>query len=356
MTGRGIDQVLPHPGSARICEPDMASALGYVALAEAAHGPIPRPVDFSYVWGDSLAELERVQPDLRIVNLETSITKSENCTEKGISYRMSPENVACITAAKIDCCVLANNHVLDWGHAGLIETLETLDEAKLKRAGAGRDAEESQSPAILEIAGKGHAIVFGFGSETSGIPRDWGASGDRPGVNLLESLSPSAVEGIARRVARVKRPGDTAIASIHWGSNWGYEVPAGQIAFAHALIDHAGIDIIHGHSSHHAKAVEVYRGKLILYGCGDFVGDYEGISGFEAFRDDLVLMYFPAVAPRSGNLVDLRVVPLQIRNFKLNRASREDAIWLRDVLNREGGRFGTWTELEADNSLTFRWA
>jgi poly-gamma-glutamate synthesis protein (capsule biosynthesis protein) len=70
MTGRGIDQVLPHPGSARICESGMASALGYVALAEKANGPIPKPVDFSYVWGDSLAELEQVHPDLRIVNLE----------------------------------------------------------------------------------------------------------------------------------------------------------------------------------------------------------------------------------------------------------------------------------------------
>ncbi|MHA1517725.1 MAG: CapA family protein [Alphaproteobacteria bacterium] len=221
MTGRGIDQVLPHPGNPRICESDMASALGYVALAEAANGPIPRPVDFSYVWGDSLVELEHVRPDLRIVNLETSITKSEDCTDKGISYRMSPENVACITAAKIDCCVLVNNHILDWGRAGLIETLETLDKAKLKRVGAGRDTQESESPAILEVAGKGRTIVFGFGSETSGIPQDWGATADRPGVNLLESLSPSAVERIARLVARIKRPDDIVIASIHWGSNWG---------------------------------------------------------------------------------------------------------------------------------------
>jgi len=134
---------------------------------------------------------------------------------------MSPENIACITAAKIDCCVLANNHVLDWGRAGLIETLETLDKAKLKRAGAGRNSQESEAPAILEVAGKRRAIVFGFGSETSGIPQDWGATADRPGVNLLESLSPSAVERIARLVARIKRPDDIVIASIHWGSNWG---------------------------------------------------------------------------------------------------------------------------------------
>ena len=77
MTGRGIDQILPHPGHPRIYEPYMEDARGYVEIAEKANGPIRKPVDFSYIWGEALEELERVEPDLRLINLETSITTSD---------------------------------------------------------------------------------------------------------------------------------------------------------------------------------------------------------------------------------------------------------------------------------------
>ena len=73
MTGRGIDQVLPHPSDPLLHEGYASSALRYVELAERANGPIPRPVDFAYVWGDALTELERRRPDVRIVNLETAV-------------------------------------------------------------------------------------------------------------------------------------------------------------------------------------------------------------------------------------------------------------------------------------------
>ena len=112
MLGRGIDQILPHPGDPRLYEEHATSALDYVVLAENANGPIPRSAGFSYIWGDALAALETARPDLRIVNLETSITKDGRAERKGINYRMSPDNVPCLVAAKIDCCVLSNNHVL----------------------------------------------------------------------------------------------------------------------------------------------------------------------------------------------------------------------------------------------------
>ncbi|MGZ8196552.1 MAG: CapA family protein, partial [Methylosarcina sp.] len=127
MTGRGIDQVLPHPVNPQIHEPFMTSAEGYVKLAEKANGPIPKPADFSYIWGDALEEFRSICPDVRIINLETAVTTSSDFWPgKGIHYRMHPENIPCLTAAGIDCCVLANNHVLDWGYAGLRETLTSL--------------------------------------------------------------------------------------------------------------------------------------------------------------------------------------------------------------------------------------
>jgi poly-gamma-glutamate synthesis protein (capsule biosynthesis protein) len=351
MTGRGIDQVLPHPGDPRIHEAGTASAELYVHLAVRAHGPIPRPVDFSYIWGDALAELEHAGAHARIINLETSVTRSDEYWRgKGINYRMHPDNVPCLTAARIDCCVLANNHVLDWGHAGLLETLETLREAGLRSTGAGRSLAEARAPARIPVPATGAVVVLGFGTETSGIPASWAATEERPGVDLLPDLSRDTVGRIGEEVRRVKGPRDVVVASVHWGSNWGFAVPDEHVRFARGLIE-AGVDVVHGHSSHHVRPIEVFRGKLILYGCGDFLNDYEGIGGYEEFRGDLSLMYFPTIDPLSGALCDLRMTPMRMRNFRVRRALREEARWLADTLDRESRRFGVRVELDEDPRL-----
>jgi poly-gamma-glutamate synthesis protein (capsule biosynthesis protein) len=148
----------------------------------------------------------------------------------------------------------------------------------------------------------------------------------------------------------VKWPGDVIVASIHWGPNWGYAIPDEQVQFAHRLVE-GGVDIVHGHSSHHVKAFEVYRGRLILYGCGDFLTDYEGISGHEWFRGDLALMYLVQVDPQQGQLVEARLVPFQSRRFRLGRAAATDRTWLRDLLNTLGAPFGTRVESDGDHGL-----
>jgi len=340
MTGRGIDQILPHPSDPRIHEDYVTSARRYVELAEEVNGPIPAPVDFAYVWGDALAELARARPDVCLVNLETSVTRSDEYWRgKGINYRMHPDNVPCLTAAGIDCCALANNHVLDYGYPGLRETLATLRRAGLRPAGAGRNLAEASAPAVLDVPGKGRVVVLAFGTPTSGIPPRWAATEQRPGVSFLEDLSEETVARVARRVRLIKRPRDVVVVSIHWGANWGFEVPEAHVRFAHALI-RAGVDIVHGHSSHHVLPLEVFENRLVLYGCGDFIDDYEGIGGHEEFRPDLRLMYFPVVDPASGRLASLRMIPMRMRRFRLCRASPEEARWLEATINRESARFG----------------
>ncbi|WP_437972615.1 CapA family protein [Sorangium sp. So ce295] len=358
MTGRGIDQILPCPSDPVLYELAVEDARGYVELAERASGPIPRPVDSSYVWGAALDAWSRRAPAVRLVNLETAITTSDEPCLKGINYRMHPGNVSCLAAAQIGCCALANNHVLDWGVAGLIDTIAALRSANVTTAGAGRDLDEAAAPALIEIEGEGEGrvLIFSLGSETSGIPRRWGASVDRPGIHLVDESSPVEVGRVLAAVRAARREGDIVVASIHWGPNWGYEVPEEQVTLAHALVDVAGVDVVHGHSSHHPKAIEVHAGRLILYGCGDFVNDYEGISGHEAYRGDLAMMYFATLRAGTGELVGLELVPLRMLKFRLHRAAQEDALWLRDVLSREGARFGTSVELGEEGSLLLRWS
>jgi poly-gamma-glutamate synthesis protein (capsule biosynthesis protein) len=356
MTGRGIDQILPHPSKPHLYEPYMRSALGYLEIAERATGPIKRPVDFRYVWGDALAELDRMRPDARIINLETAITAAEDAWPgKGIHYRMHPANAPCIAAAKIDCCVLANNHVLDWGYGGLADTLDALHGAGIRTAGAGRDEAEAAAPAAIALPGKGRVLVFAFGLESSGVPREWAAGKGRAGVAFLNDLSPRSVEGIAGRVGAARRAGDIVVASIHWGSNWGYDISQARREFAHRLIEIAGVDVVHGHSSHHPQGIEVHRDRAILYGCGDFLNDYEGIGGYEAFRSDLALMYFPTVDAATGRLARLVMTPTRIRHFRVNRAAEAEARWLEGMLNREGGKLGTRVARQHDGTLALAW-
>lgn len=178
MTGRDVDQILAHSCPPGLQEAYVRDARDYVALAEEAHGPIPRPVSPAYIWGDALEELERAAPEARIINLETSVTTSSDF----------------------------------W---------------------------------------PGKASITGCIRGTSTVSA---------------------------------RPG--------------------------------GVDLIHGHSSHHPRPIEIYRDKLVLYGCGDFITDYEGITGYEQFRDDLVLMYFPRLDPDTGDLVTLHMTPLQVHQMR----------------------------------------
>jgi poly-gamma-glutamate synthesis protein (capsule biosynthesis protein) len=356
MLGRGVDQVLPHPGDPAIFEPGAGSAHDYVRLAERRSGSVPAPVGFDYVWGDGLAELERRKPDLRLINLETAVTKSGSPEPKGINYRMNPDNIAVLRAARIDACTLANNHVLDWGPDGLLETLRTLEKAGIGIAGAGRTAREAAAPLIVETAPEQRVIVLAFGSPTAGVPDYWAAGENRPGVSLLPGDPDPAVSRCRDLLQDIRKPGDIVIASIHWGSNWGYAIPPSQRGLAHRLIDDARVDIVHGHSSHHPRPIQVHNGKLVLYGCGDLINDYEGIGGYEEFRDDLTLMYFPRVSAFDGKLETLDMVPFRIRKMRLQRASTGDAEWLAETLNREAVNVDTRVEACPDASLRLVWS
>jgi poly-gamma-glutamate capsule biosynthesis protein CapA/YwtB (metallophosphatase superfamily) len=344
MTGRGIDQILQQPSPPELHEPWVCDARDYVDLAERANGPIPRRVDAAYIWGDALTELTRVAPVARIINLETSITTSDSYWPgKPIHYRMHPANIDCLTVARIDVCTLANNHILDFGYAGLVETVDTLRDAGVSTAGAGRDLREAERPAIVELSPMHRVVVFSLGSATSGVPDLWSAMDERSGVDFLPDLSDRTADRLLERVARVARSRDVVIASIHWGTNWGYDVPRSFVHFAHRLLD-GGVALLHGHSSHHPRPIEVYKRKLVLYGCGDFLSDYEGISGYEAYRGDLALMYFPTLDLETGELVSLGMTPIRVRRLQATLAAESEAAWLRDTLTRASERFGARIE------------
>jgi poly-gamma-glutamate capsule biosynthesis protein CapA/YwtB (metallophosphatase superfamily) len=354
MTGRGIDQVLRTSADPALHEPHVRDARRYVELAQAVSGPIPRPVGPEYVWGDALGELDRIAPAVRIVNLETAITTNpERWSTKSIHYRMHPSNVDVLTAAGIDVCVLANNHVLDWGVDGLRETLRTLAKAGIRTTGAGEGPGQAAEPAAV-AAGDGRIVVHAWATPDAGAPSSWAPGPERPGVNVLGEGTAAAADRVIDAVDRSRRSGDRVVVSLHWGGNWGYDVPAEQRALAHRLIDAGAADIVFGHSSHHPKGIEVYGDRLILYGAGDLLNDYEGIGGREAFRADLAMLYFPELAA-SGSLESLTLVPVRIRRFRLQAATPDETAWLVGRLDRESRRLGASVTRVETGRLSLRW-
>jgi poly-gamma-glutamate capsule biosynthesis protein CapA/YwtB (metallophosphatase superfamily) len=341
MSGRGIDQILIHPGDPEIHESYMKNAEGYVILAEKENGKISHPVGMSYIWGSALKYWKELAPDIRIINLETSITNHDICWPgKAVNYRMNPENIGCLTRAGIDCAALANNHLLDYDRPGMLQTIQVLQDAGICFSGAGENLDKARNPAILTIPGKGRVLFFSLGRPSSGIPLDWAANQKEGGV-YLPSSDGEILDYLKSYLILKRQDQDIVIVSIHWGSNWGYEIPAGHRRLAHRLIDEAGVNVIHGHSSHHFKGIEDYKGRPIFYGAGDFINDYEGIGGHETFHGDLTLMYFVDLECMNGTMKGMTLIPLKIRKMRLENAGREECSWVLSVLNREGRSLNT---------------
>ena len=248
---------------------------------------------------------------------------------------------------RLDLCHRSRSPAIRPGR-GLRDTLAALEEAGIATAGAGQTAEDAWRPAILAAPG-GRLLVFAVGCASAGAPENWAAGAERPGIAWIGEAGAAAARRVARDIERWRRPGDTVVVSIHWGGNWGYAVPEQHRRFARILVTEAGVDVVHGHSSHHPIALEMVDGKPVLYGCGDFVNDYEGISGYESYRPELALAFFLDVGGAGPSSVTM--APFRMRRFRLERAEAADAQWLAERLDRECRRFGRRIVLHGDGCL-----
>ena len=355
MTGRGIDQALPFPSDPIIYEPYMTDARDYIYLAQNKNGLFKTPVPFHYIWGDALKLLELYNPDFRIINLETSVTDSrEYWAGKGINYKMNPENITALTCAGINYCALANNHTIDWGYKGLRDTIRTLENADIQHSGAGVNIEEATKPATL-IKDNARVLVFSLGTESSGIPSSWEADINRPGVKMLHELNLEDAHSFGKWINMYRKPDDIVILSIHWGANWVFKIPSSHIQFAHTLVDNGYVDIIHGHSSHHMLSMEIYKEKPVLYGCGDFINDYEGIDTQQIFRDDISMMFFITMNTKNKKLKNVNLVPLIKYQFSLRKPSEEDIKRMESDLNQMGVQFNNRVKKDPNGTFLLQW-
>lgn len=311
----------------------------------------------SYLWGDYRGLKITPPPDFKLLNIETAVTKSIDNSDipqwKGIRYHMHSDNYENImngfreethggeTRAPV-LVNFANNHGMDYGRQALeqesIPLLKRLQTDDFQAVGVGMNLKEASKPAAVTC--KSTPIqIFAFSSGCSGTPLDWWATEKRSGLVGLPSLLTNKNVDAALKIAKAsfaqtpKTDAGLRIVSIHWGPNWAMkgedesEIGARR-KFAHRLIDECDVDMIYGHSSHHARGMEVYKNKLILYGTGDIINDYEGFEnpGEERYNR-LGGIYVVDLDLESGDFEQLRVVPMYMNRLRLDRFTPSSRIW-----------------------------
>lgn len=374
MIGRAVDRILPDHNDGKLYENCIKHSDRYIDLSEKVNGDLPRREiqerGHMYVWGDLLDDL-RNRSKCLIINLETPMTSHDvHNAEMGINYRSHPRNVSALQIAGVKIATLANDHALDWNKEGLQETLLTLEQSGIAYTGAGLNVDHALHPAIVSVTISNevvHILVSAYGFKSAGVPQNWAAGGSDCGINFIEEPSILEAKRISNHIENSshklgKRNHKIKILSLHWGPKWGWGTPTQCQTFAHMLID-SGVDVVLGHSSHHIKGIEVYKGKLIAYGLGDFINDFEGIvkQGFEEYRNDLCCLYFPSFDVKQRTLLRLEIIPCKIKHFKVQRTTNKNDIeWIRNVICKEGERLGTSCEISEDENgfviLSLKWS
>jgi poly-gamma-glutamate capsule biosynthesis protein CapA/YwtB (metallophosphatase superfamily) len=264
-------------------------------------------------WGDTLAVLRSA--DALFINLECVLAdRGAPWPQKTFTFRSDAKNIAVLRAAGVTAASLANNHALDYGPQALGDCLALLHAHLVLPAGAGPSIEAAREPALVTV-GEVRAAFIAF---TDDVP-EWEAGVATPGIFHVP-LAPALLRANPRLGALLgviegaRARSDLVIVSAHWGPNWGAAPPTEHTLAAHLFIDR-GADIVFGHSPHVVRGVEVYRGRPILYGCGDYVGDY-AVDPVE--RNDQSCLF--CLDYDRGRLRQILLIPTLITRFQARLA------------------------------------
>lgn len=204
--------------------------------------------------------LERA--DITVANLETPVTTRGTAQQKDYIYRSKPEALAEFKKAGFDLVTIANNHIMDYGEEGLLDTFRHLEKNGIPWVGAGSNADEAYRHATIEHDGMKIAFL-GF-SRVLPTP-DWFVGKDKPGV--AESYSTKLP---LEAIRKAREEADLVVVLAHWGKEREDQPAKEQVDLAHQYID-AGADLVVGSHPHVLQGFEQYKGKWIAYSLGNFI-------------------------------------------------------------------------------------
>lgn len=232
-------------------------------------------------------------PDLLSGNCECVFTDDVRYAPSAAVTAHAPgRNADALGPAGFDYMSLANNHVIDCGHEGMLETAQRLEAQGIRWSGVGADIHAARRPALLERDG----VTFAFHSWASFFPFGYEARDAWPGLNPLRARNhhadavpnlwapgmppasftvplPQDVERMHEDLAASREQADVVVAAFHWGDyQRPFHLTDHELRTAHDAIDH-GADVVVGHHHHIVRGIEWYAGRPIFYGLGHFVFD-----------------------------------------------------------------------------------
>ena len=201
--------------------------------------------------------------DLTLANFENPVLENATYHPEATTFNGDLRLLPILNQGGIDGVTLGNNHILDAGASGLEETLRHLDDAGISHAGAGEDLDTSREPMIFDVGGMKIGVL-----SYQGVPSyEWAwATETSPGTAPLQE------EVMREDIQRLRPEVDFLIVMPHWGIEYTAPPEPEQEELAHAVVD-AGADLIIGDHAHWAKGIEMYEGKPIFYGTGNFLFD-----------------------------------------------------------------------------------
>jgi hypothetical protein len=229
--------------------------------------------------------------DIVFGNLEGPLARRAAKVDRVYSYRVKPESAHTLLRAGINAVTLANNHLLDCGRDGVLETIDTLESAGIASVGAGRDAATAHRPAILQ-AGSLRIGLLGYYWN-----RRCAAVGDLPGSAI------DSAESLAADIVPLRRLVDRIVVAFHWGVPYERD-PGEEIRIKARLAVDLGADAVVGHHPHVVQAFEVYRRRPIFYSVGNFA------FGSGSSRSEGLLVGFNFEPDRTIT----RVYPIYVKN------------------------------------------
>jgi poly-gamma-glutamate synthesis protein (capsule biosynthesis protein) len=295
------------PGTERVAGEAILTFLGDVSPGRTVEAQLAR-YGPAYPW-QGLAPLLH-EADLAVANLEGVLTTQGRPLDKPYLLRAHPQWGQILVEGEFDLATLANNHALDYGQAGLDETLDTLHALHIATVGAGHSPEEARRPALHLAARNGVRVAL-----LAYAAARWNGSVDVPATGCLAWAEPAAVQADVRAV---RDQADVVVVLFHFGAEYAARPSSSQVAVARAAID-AGADLVVGHHPHVTQTVERYRHGLIVYSLGDALFD---IPRMAAMQGDLLRVHIT-----KGGLVQAELWPFWI----------EDAIRPRLLDDGQGG-------------------
>jgi len=246
--------------------------------------------------------------DLFVVNLECPFTEGGEKLAKNFNFRARPELVGALVAGGVDVVSLANNHLMDYGPQGLVDTLVALEAARIPYFGAGRNLAEARRPAIVTVGGVRVALLgYFFLGERNIEPPEVYATDSTPGVAGHFSDVDAMERMLREDILAARARADVVLPFFHWGREGTYVPEPYQVRLAHAAID-AGAAGVLGSHPHVLQAMELYRGAPVVYSLGNFV-----FGGNWNPRDKRGALWKGRFGP--GGYLSSEVLPLRTDRF-----------------------------------------